>query len=273
MKKITIIISILSLAFVINCTQSSELPFPENNSILLKDEPVTLPLSFKQEVVIDYQIKIKFDGVGADSRCPIDVMCFWAGDGEVFLNISTGNSSQKYTLHTTLEPCEIVVNNYLIKLINLLPATRSDRQIKQEEYNIEIKITKLSENYQRSVQLINASQTGMINRDLLNITDVSLINDILNFTVGYSGGCKEHLIELFALKEIAKSNPARVSVNLSHFANGDMCEAYVTRKMQFDLKPLKQFLKNSHGINDGVILIISDPSGRPIRNPGVEYKF
>lgn len=273
MKPIFQIIKALPLVFIISCIQSTELPFPEQNSIPVRDEPVTLQLNFKQEVVIDNYFKLRFEGVGTDSRCPIDAICVWAGDGEVFLNITTGNSSQRYTVHTTLEPREVVIENYLIQLTNLLPATRSDKQIKLDEYIVEIRITKLLRKSPYPVQLIEASLTGLIRKDMLNVTEVFLDKDILNFTVGYSGGCRQHFIELFAMKEIAKSNPAQVTIKLSHFANGDMCEAYITRKVQFDLTPLKQFLKSNYGINDKVILIIYDPSGRPIRNPGVEYKL
>jgi hypothetical protein len=273
MKPIYKIIKIIPLVFIMSCMQSSELPFPDNDSIPIRDEPVVVHLNYKQDVIIDNKLKLRFEGVGADSRCPVDAICVWAGDGEVFLQISTDNFSQRYTVHTGLEPREIVIDNYLFQLINLFPARRVGRQIEPKEYNIEIKVTKLTRKSPFSVQLIDASQTGLIRKDMLNVTEVSLVNNMLNFTVGYSGGCREHLIELFALKEIAKSSPAQVSINLSHFANGDMCLAYITRNVQFDLTPLEQFLKSNYGINDRVILIISDPSGRPIKNSVVEYKF
>lgn len=273
MKPIYKIFKTLPLLFIVSCTQFSEIPFPGMESIHVGDEPIIVHLNFKQEVVIDNKFKLRFEGVGADSRCPIDAICVWSGDGEVFLNISSANSSQRYTVHTGLEPREIVIDNYLIQLINLLPVTRSDRRIKPEEYNVDIRVAKLIRKSPYPVQLINAANAGMIRKDMLNITEVSLVNDILNFSVGYSGGCREHLIELFALKEIAKSNPAQVTINLSHFANGDMCEAYITRKVEFDLTLLKQFLKNHYGINDRVILVMFDPSGRPLKNPAVEYKF
>jgi hypothetical protein len=214
MKSIYTIMKILPLIFIMSCIQYSELPFPDQNFISVRNEPVVVHLNFKQEVIIDNKFKLRFEGVGADSRCPIDAICIWAGDGEV----STDHSSQRFTVHTGLEPREIVFDNYLIQLINLLPATRSDRRIIPEDYNIEIKISKPGDNHLRSVQLINAGQSGLIKKDVLNVTEVSLANDTLNFTVEYGGGCREHLIELFAFMEIAKSNPAQVSINLSHFA-------------------------------------------------------
>ncbi|MBA4407190.1 hypothetical protein C0389_07950 [bacterium] len=273
MKRLFKILSTSLLVFVASCTQYSEIPFPDQDSIPIRDEPVTIHLNYKQEVTIDGKFNLRFEGVGADSRCPIDVICIWAGDGEVLLRITTGNSSQRYTVHTTLEPREIVIDNYLIQLINLFPSTRSDRRIKPEEYNVDIRVTKLIRKSPYSVQLIDAGNTGMIRKDMLNVSEISLANDLLDFTVEYSGGCREHLIELFALKEIEKSNPARVTINMSHMANGDMCLAYITRKVQFDLNPLKQFLKSHYGINDRVILVMFDPSGRPLKNPTIEYKF
>lgn len=143
MKAIHKIIITLPLLLILSCTQFSEIPFPGIDSIYIGDEPVTLHLNYKQEVVIDNKLKVAFEGVGADSRCPVDAICVWAGDGEVFLNISTDNSSKRYTLHTGLEPREFVIENYLIQLINLFPATKSDMRIKPEEYNVDIRVTKL----------------------------------------------------------------------------------------------------------------------------------
>ncbi|PKL82027.1 MAG: hypothetical protein CVV24_12220 [Ignavibacteriae bacterium HGW-Ignavibacteriae-3] len=273
MNRLYKILTALLLVFSVSCTQYSEIPFPDGIYISINNEPVTINLKYNQEINIEGKIILKFEGVGADSRCGVDVVCVWAGDGEVFLKVSANNSSQRYTLHTNLDPREISVNGYVIQLVNLFPAPRSDRRINQQDYNIDLRISKIDGSSARTVQLIDASNMWMISKDLLNVTDVTLEDDFLNFTVGYSGGCREHRIELFALKEIAKSNPAQVSVHLSHFANGDMCEAYITKKEQFDLTPLKQLLKSNYGITDRVILIISDTSGRPIRNPAVEYKL
>lgn len=267
------IMLILLLILTLSCTQFSELPFPGPGDVHVGDEPVTVRIYTGQEVIIDNKIKIGFEGVGADSRCPVDVRCVWAGDGEVFLNISKGHSSMSCTLHTTLEPRDTVIDNYLIQLVRLFPETRTDRKISQHEYSIELRITNLSGNSLNSVQLIEASQNVVLKKDMLNVTEVSMDKDLLNITVGYSGGCRDHLIELFALKEIEKSNPAKVTLYISHFANGDMCEAYVTRKMQFDLTQLKQFLKSNYNITDRVTLIIYDTSGRPLKNPSVDYTF
>ncbi len=273
MKQILLIITTLMLVLVAGCTQFSEIPFPGPESISAGGKPINVRIYVGQEVIVDNKLKIGFWGVGADSRCPVDARCVWEGDSEIFLNISKGNFSGRYTLHTTINPRDTVIDNYLIQLVRLFPETRTDRKISQYEYNIELRITNLSDNSLNSVQLIEGSQAAVIKRDLLNITGVTLDKDILNFMIGYSGGCRDHLIELYALKEIEKSNPAKITIILSHFANRDMCEAYVTKKAQFDLTPLKQFLKSNYGINDRVTLIIYDTSGKPLNNSGVDYTF
>lgn len=273
MKQLHKILTALILVFSISCTQYSEIPFPDWIYISVNNEPVTINLKYNQEINIEGKIILKFEGVGADSRCPVDAICVWAGDGEIFLKVSSDNSSHRHMLHTNLEPREVSVNGYRIQLVDLFPAQKTDRRISQSDYNIDLRISRIDQNSLSRVQIIEASSSGIISKDLLNITEVKLEKDSLKFTVNYSGGCKEHRIELFALKEIAKSNPAQVSVYLSHFANGDMCEAYITRKVRFDLTPLKQFLKSNYGITDRVILIISDTSGRPIKDPAIEYRL
>lgn len=273
MKQIHLIITTLMLVLAAGCIQLSEITFPGPDSINLENKPVTVRIFVGQEITVDNKIKIGFSGVGADSRCPVDARCVWEGDGEVFLNISSGHYSGRYTFHTALNPRDTVIENYLIQLVRLFPEARTDRKISQYEYNIELRITNLSDNSLNSVQLIEAAQSAVIKKDPLNITGVTLDKDILNLMIGYSGGCRDHLIELYALKEIEKSNPAKVTIVLSHFANRDMCEAYVTKKAQFDLMPLKLFLKTNYGINDRVTLIIYDTSGRPLNNSGVDYTF
>src|SRR6185295_3368983 len=49
-------------------------------------------------------LRITFRSVDADSRCPTDVVCVWAGDGEVALKIDQNGKSAVAALHTTTEP-------------------------------------------------------------------------------------------------------------------------------------------------------------------------
>jgi hypothetical protein len=203
------------------------------------------------------------------------VTCIWAGNGEVKLALSQASQSKFATINTLLEPREITFGNYRIGLSNLNPAPKSDREIKPSDYNVDLVIKPALSNSKKvlPINLIDGSNSSIIKRDMLNVNSLLIDNDRLNFNLSYSGGCKEHQIELYAYNEIQKSNPAQVTVHLSHNANNDMCEAWITQNISFDLAKLKEYLKNNYGISDKVLLIIHDPSGKPIRNPVVEYKF
>jgi regulator of sigma D len=70
-----------------------------------------------------------------------------------------------------------------------------------------------------------------------------------------------------------ESNPAQVTVRLSHNSNGDMCEALISKNVSFDLSTLKKYLKQNFNIQDKVVLLLFDSSGMPLRNPVIEYNY
>jgi len=273
LKRLLKILSASLLIFAVSCTQYSEIPFPDQDSIPVGDEPAIIHLNYKQEITINNKLYLRFEGVGADSRCPVDAVCIWAGDGEAYLTVVAENSSKSYSLHTGLEPREIVVGGYLIQLVNLFPAQKTDLRIRPEDYNIELRVAKITESDIQPVLLIDPNYSGIIRRDAVNASDITLSNDRLNLRVEYGGGCRDHLIELFAVKEITGANPARITLHLSHFADGDLCKALITRQMKFDLTLLKSFLMNKYNIRDRVILNVLDTSGKPLKSGGIEYKF
>jgi len=67
-------------------------------------------------------LTIQFESVPEDSRCPLDVVCAWAGNGAVRLNLVSGaGSSTPSTLNTTLEPQSVVSQGVSIRLLELKP--------------------------------------------------------------------------------------------------------------------------------------------------------
>jgi hypothetical protein len=264
-------------AILLSCTENHDPTGPDHQTLILNKsfDSVTVHLDYGKDVLINNYAILKFEGVESDSRCPIDAICVWAGNGEVNMVISTDREKKRFKLNTFLEPKKYIFDDFVIELKALNPATRSDRPIKPEDYSVNLIIKPAANEGQTSlpVKLIEGNGTDIIKRDLLNVNSLTLQRDELKFNVSYSGGCKEHSIELYAFKGIQKSNPAQVTLILSHNGNGDMCEAYLTKTVSFDLAALKNYLKSEHGISDKVLLIIHDPSGRPIRDPVIEYIF
>lgn len=70
-----------------------------------------------------------------------------------------------------------------------------------------------------------------------NILGASVKNNILNVSVGYGGGCpkKEHSFKLYTNGILTLSEPPIMRVVLIHEPVIDMCKAYITKDLQFDL--------------------------------------
>jgi hypothetical protein len=87
-------------------------------------------------------LRVTFRSVEADSRCPIDAVCVWAGDGEIALKIEQGNKSAVAALHTTLEPKKTEWNGYTISLVSLAPSRKAAAPVDPADYRAEIVISR-----------------------------------------------------------------------------------------------------------------------------------
>jgi hypothetical protein len=80
-------------------------------------------------------LKVTFDGVRTDSRCPMDALCVWAGDAVITVSVSQpGDITAERALHTDPTGSEAQYLSYVIKLVALAPYPRSDRQIRPDDY-------------------------------------------------------------------------------------------------------------------------------------------
>lgn len=95
----------------------------------------------------------------------------------------------------------------------------------------------------------------------------SIDGDTLFVTVGYGGGCETHEWSLcWPDQSFMESEPVQVSLEIFHGGPADMCEAYLTEELEFDLGPLKQAWKDSYGDGPGVILV-------GVAGESLEYSF
>ena len=102
-----------------------------------------------------------------------------------------------------------------------------------------------------SIQIIeikkNAVEVGILHEDdwdkysmdPFHLDSAYVDNDNLMMKVSYGGGCRNHDFNLWKLPPNALVPPP-VELALSHNANGDMCEAYLTRWLAFSLVPLRE---------------------------------
>ena len=99
-----------------------------------------LMLRINQETRIDsaaIRLNLKFLSVVEDSRCPVGVNCIWEGNARVRLQINlstTNNNSEIFELSTNLEPQSIQIEDYEIKILDLIPSPKVDLKIEPENY-------------------------------------------------------------------------------------------------------------------------------------------
>lgn len=95
---------------------------------------------------------------------------------------------------------------------------------------------------------LNSSNPDSVPNDPIYMHEAFIDGNCLQIKLSYSGGCKEHTINLIRIQ--SPENPSVPAFKISHNANGDMCEAYFTKELRFDLKSLiaegkKEFTLNA----------------------------
>ena len=86
-------------------------------------------------------VKVTFDGVKSDSRCPLDALCIQAGEAVVALTLSqSAGSLVVRELRTTPAASETPYLAYVVKLVSLAPYPRSVQQIRPEDYVVTLTV-------------------------------------------------------------------------------------------------------------------------------------
>ncbi len=91
------------------------------------------------------QTAIRFVGVSQDSRCPIDVVCVWAGDAAVQLDVIAPFDSARFDLHTngSAGPTSRVHQVAIVRLLEVAPAPRSSQPIPAGDYTATVDVSAL----------------------------------------------------------------------------------------------------------------------------------
>lgn len=74
-----------------------------------------------------------------------------------------------------------------------------------------------------------------LNTDAFDLKAVEVVDHKLEVTVSYAGGCKEHEFTIDWPEVITAVYPPDFSVTLYHDSNNDLCEAYLTEVVVFDI--------------------------------------
>jgi hypothetical protein len=100
----------------------------------------------EEVILLKENLRIKFISVPEDSRCPLNVDCFWSGNAKIVLEYrKDSNPSVPDTLNTHIQPHKSKYLNYIIILKNLEPYPVEPEQIPQEEYTATILVKKIKD--------------------------------------------------------------------------------------------------------------------------------
>jgi len=99
-------------------------------------------------VLEDIGVRVMFDGVSSDSRCPSQGMCIWAGDAAVLVEVAPVQDvltaiSKIDTLHTYLDPKMLSLGSVELLLAQLDPYPETPGSIPADSYVATFKIQPL----------------------------------------------------------------------------------------------------------------------------------
>lgn len=98
-----------------------------------KGEPFNLRIA--ESALTTDDLRIRFDAVRSDSRCPMDAICVRAGEAVIALTLSrVGEIPVGRELDTTPARSSTTFLDFAITLSQLQPYPRSDRQIQPRDY-------------------------------------------------------------------------------------------------------------------------------------------
>jgi hypothetical protein len=88
-----------------------------------------------QSALTSDDLRITFDAVRSDSRCPMDALCVRAGEAVIAVTLARdGDVAVGRELDTTPARDSTPYLNFTIALSSLQPYPRSDRQIERADY-------------------------------------------------------------------------------------------------------------------------------------------
>lgn len=92
-------------------------------------------LRFGRTASVGPGLKVEFNSLVEDSRCPKGVNCVWEGNAKVGLKVSgAGKEAASLELNTNVEPRKGSLHGYEISLVRLEPYPKADARADKKEY-------------------------------------------------------------------------------------------------------------------------------------------
>ena len=86
-------------------------------------------------------LRLTFQDLTGDSRCPIDAICVWAGSAPVVLRLHSASVDTVLVLDPPQGTDAAVVIPFRIELRELVPPARADQRIPREAYRAVLRVS------------------------------------------------------------------------------------------------------------------------------------
>ena len=127
---------VVAASLVTACRESPTAP---------SDVPLGEPFELRigESAVLPGDLKVTFNRVVFDSRCPIDAICVTAGEARLALRLSVGSDApvERDVRVDSTDP-EVPFSSYTIRALGLMPYPRSDRAPRPEEFVATFRVTR-----------------------------------------------------------------------------------------------------------------------------------
>jgi len=104
----------------------------------------TITIQYQETIYNEEEnIGIKFISLIEDSRCPVDLVCYWEGNAKILFRITKNALGKNFALNTYKEfTTDTVLFGYSISLIKVMPLRHSDSLYSQGDYSADLAISK-----------------------------------------------------------------------------------------------------------------------------------
>ncbi|MGD2123549.1 MAG: hypothetical protein PVJ76_17475 [Gemmatimonadota bacterium] len=114
-------------------------PLPSESLLTVPTEVI---LSLGDEIILrGTDIRVGFSQVPEDSRCPVEAICIWQGNGVAEITMAAGAGAMDILrLNTTLDPRSLTWKGILVTLEEMLPLPSAWMPIPEGAYSIKLQL-------------------------------------------------------------------------------------------------------------------------------------
>jgi hypothetical protein len=235
-------------------------------------------------VVAPEELKVEFLEVTYDGRCPIGLECFYEGLAELEIGLRPKNK-KAVSIYAGISGSGNGTDyrgtgyGYSVVISALDPYPKAVdilMPIVMQPYRATLTVFKATEypEIAKPVIITNAPPDSIMlhSFDLMGL-DIS--GDTLAIRVAFGGGCRRHYFWLYmSPAAFLESEPVQANLYLRHFDNDDMCDAWISDTLKFDLSPVRELYQQMYSQHGSIRLNLYEYFiGQPGEYIDIIYSF